>query len=85
MKTSRASSLGFGLVQIVIVAAIVLLVSGVGYRVYQATHRATPKNQSASSAPTIQSSNDLDKALQTLDKTSLDDSDSTELDHQADF
>lgn len=93
MKISK-NQLGFSVVELVVVLAIVGLLGFVGYKVYsqQQTKTAdTPSQtteQSATakdvpSAPQIKTTEDLTKAEQTLDSTSVDGSnDSSQLDNE---
>lgn len=95
---------GFSVVELVIVVAVVAVLGFVGYSVYSRQSNKTaatasnatpgvssvqsPVASNVSSAPTISSTGDLDKAMATLnqnDPTATNSSDSSQLDSQSNF
>lgn len=92
MRTQKNQA-GFSVIELLIVVVVVAVLSFVGYSVYSRQHNQvadTATNQSptasdVTAAPTIKSTSDLDKALNTLnqnDPSSSSASDSSQLDSQ---
>jgi hypothetical protein len=73
MKTQR----GFHVVEVLIAAAVVVVIGFIGYRVWTANQGSKPNTQTSSvpQAPQIKSVKDLDAATSTIDQLNTSSSD----------
>lgn len=85
----RLSQRGFALFEMIAIVGVLAIVTLAGWNIYQRSHKngavsssfAAPAIKVVPPAPTVTTANDLNKASQTLDQTSLDsNSDTAQLD-----
>lgn len=84
-----ATNKGFGVVEVIVAILIIGLIAFIGWRVWDA-NSVSDSSQSTSqsgegTATDVKSDNDLDKAVDTLDTTDIEGTESQDLDAQTNF